>query len=466
MENQKTPNLQALSQGLLNLSGLGLGYLFQKRWKRWGIHFLITLTLLATAYLTNGSRLPLVWIPVFCIWLAWMAVDGWRLGRNLVPEQSLLPLALDLPKNRHWLLLAVPLLLLVLESAGLAGYYLLGQKSFQLGNQAYLQADCKTAEVRFRQVTTLYELTMSPKIALADARLAECDLLLSAEKAHQDGEYQLAINLYQEYLDLDSEEQLTAFTEEGLAGAYADWANELMTAKDFQGAINKFDIILATYPETTAAGHVAAPLSESWLQLSTQLWKADDYQEAVDSALTSLEDYPSTPAGKLAANQVAEIYLDWAADLQSDDQYPEAIEKITHLMDEYPDLLVEENGVALVAEIYYDWASFLFKTNDFGLSIEKYEIILKEYSDYYSLSTINQDLKSSYLAWGIELREIDNFNQAIDIYQTFQEDYPQTAQTVDTPQLIIETQLEWAENLTQEKKFIQALEKFTEIKDQ
>ncbi|MCK4801994.1 MAG: hypothetical protein KAS84_08375 [Anaerolineales bacterium] len=463
MNDQKNQNLQAISQGLLNLSGLGLGYLYQKRWRRWGIHLLITIGLLVVAFLTNASLMPMIWLPAFAVWVCWMAFDGWRLGRKLTTEERLFPLSFA--DKRQWLLLAIPVIPLGLVAAGLAGYYLLGQKEYQLGQKAYQDANCESAIKHFQRVTTLYELTFSSQISAADETLLECGVLLTGDQAYQDGKFEEAIEYYQDYLDIESDSLLMSYTEEAMASSYFGWAADLMGTDDYQEAITKHLVVLEVYPDTSVAEQVAAPLSESWLQLSAQLWKSGDYQEAVDSALISLEDYPSTSAGKHAADQIAEIYLDWAADLQSDDLYQEAVEKITLVLDEYPDTLAVENGATLAAEVYYDWASFLFETNYFGESIEKYEIILKEYSDYYSLSTINQYIKSSYLAWGIQLGEIGLYNRAIDIYRTFQDDYPQTARAADIPQLIIETQLEWAENLTQKDKFTQAMDKFTEIKD-
>lgn len=463
MNERNATKTLAIASGLLNLSGLGLGYLYQKQWVRWVIHLLVTIGLLAAAFLTNASQMPLIWLSASILWLSWMTYDGWRLGRKLTPEQRLFPL--KLPDNRQWLLIAIPALLLGLEAAGLAGYYLQGQKEFQQGQKAYQDANCESAVDHFKRVTTFYELTLSSQISAADDFLLECDVLLSADQAYQEGKYAEAIQYYQDYLDFESEFQLTSYTEEALAESYYGWAADLMAANDYQEAIKNHTVILEEYPDTSAADQVAAPLAESYLMRSAQLWDSEDYQKAIAAALIPLEKYPGTPAGKQASDQIAEIYIDWATDLQSNRLYQEAVEKITLVLDDYPDTTVADNTAELATEIYYDWASYLHETEDFQKSIVKFEIILNEYPDYFSPTSIKEDIKSTYLAWGAHLRKTRNYNLAIAKYQTFQNKFPQTSRVAGTALLIIETQLEWGEDLTQQNKFTQALDKFTQIKD-
>ena len=77
-------HVHQISIGLLNLSGLGLGYLFLRRWLRWGLHFLVTAGLLVAFYaITTGQYVPLAyWFALFAVWLLWMVFDGWRLVHN------------------------------------------------------------------------------------------------------------------------------------------------------------------------------------------------------------------------------------------------------------------------------------------------------------------------------------------------------------------------------------------------
>ena len=413
-----TKNLP-IGLGILNLTGLGLGYLYQKKWLRWGIHIIITIVLIAAAFFTNASGMPYIWLPLFGLWLVWMGFDGWRLGRELPPEQRLFPLSFT--EKQPWLLLVIPAVLFGLTAAGLAGYYLRGQKEFQLGQAAYQDADCTTAVTHFQRVTTLFELTFSPQISAGDDRLAECEVLLSADLAFQHGKFEDAIQSYQDYLKIDSEYLLTSYTEEALAASYFGLAGELMADKEYREAIDTYLLILDDYSDTTSADQVAPLLADSYLKQSKRLWDSGKWQTAITTAAIPLKDFPDTPAGKAAAEQIAEIYYDWAVSLQ--------------------------------------------KTNKFQESIEKFDIILKDHSSVYSPADIKDKMKSSYLAWGEHSRDINLFEEALEIYQTFQDKYPQESQAAEITQLVLETHLEWGKSLNKESQFTQSMDKYTEIKD-
>jgi tetratricopeptide (TPR) repeat protein len=463
MTDQSSTKNLALGLGLINLSGLGLGYVYQKRWRRWGIHLAVTLGLLAAAYLTNASQMPFIWLPVLILWVCWMGFDGWRLGRNLPPEQRLFQISFT--EKQPWLLLVIPGILLSLVGGALAGYYFLGQNQYQLGLKAYQDSDCQTAISHFKRVTTLYELTFSSKIEASDAHLLECETLLAGDRAYQDGQFEEAIQHYQEYLDIDSDFLLTSYTEEALAESYYSWANDLMAEQDYLGAIDKFLLILEGYPDTDPADQVPAPLAESYLEQSAQFWESDKWEAAINHASIPLQEYPDTPAGKQAAEQLPEIYLDWAVNLQGYEVFSQALDKVTLVLEDFPDSRVAENAPGLAAEIYYDWASFLQGADYYQESIEKYQILLDEYSDFYSPSNIKGAIKACYLGWGLHSREIGSYNNALDTYQEFRKNYPQEATTANVDKLITETHLEWGENLAENGKFTQAMDKFTEIKE-
>jgi tetratricopeptide (TPR) repeat protein len=463
MKNQKMSRILPISIGLLNLSGLGVGYLYMKRWIRWGVHFLATLGLIGLALLTNASTLPSLWIPVFILWLLWMAFDGWRQGRNFEPEEGLVPVGVI--KERKWVLFVVPLLLLCIVGAGFAAYSLMGQKVFQQGMEAYQDADCRSAVRQFRQVSTVYELTFGPYIAEADERLAECKKLLPADVAREEGKYKEAIQSYQEYLDTHTGGELVQFAVEGIAESYVAWAVEMQEEGDTQGAIQTYERVLEEYPETAAAKQVPAQIAESYLTLSAQLWESGEYQAAVEKARVPLMDYPDTPSGKEATAQIAQIYLDWAEDLLSRDLYQAAAAKINFMLEKYPETEAGEKVNSLSAEIYYDWASSLAESGSYQEAVEKYEIVLDEYEEDMSDEDIIADIKSTFLTWADSLREKDAYERAISKYQTLREEYPQTIAAEEVKTLVQETQLAWGSDLTQKSEFTDALEKFAHIKE-
>ena len=463
MNNEKTPDMFAIFLGLLNLSGFGLGYLFQKLWVRWGIHLSITLALLAAAMLTNASKLPILWIAIFSLWLLWMAFDSWRQSRKFTAEQGLF--RINLPDKWGWLLIALPVLLLGLEGVGLAGYGISGQKEFQRGLEAYYEVDCETAIEHFNQVTTLYELTLSSNPSSADAYLQVCDMLLPAEHAYEEGNYEDAIQLYQEFLGVYAEKHLISHAQDIQAKSYFEWASDLRKDQYYQEAINKYSVILEEYPNSQSASQVAAPLAESHLMLSTQLWKAKDYQEAIQQARIPLEEYPNTPSGNEAPDQLAQIYYDWAVDLKSQGRFAESVENILTVLDEFPDTEAGISASTLSAEIYYDWAAYLLETGAYQDSIAKFEIILNQYSAVLQKKTIEGDINTAYLEWAANLRSMGSYQIAITRYQTLLEEYPGTTTPTKISALILETHLEWGDHLFEKTEFSKAMDKFTEVNE-
>ncbi len=461
MDEQKSSQTLAISIGLLNLSGFGLGYLYMEKWIRWGIHLLISVILVAVGMLTNLSRSAFILIPVFILWMLWMAYDGWRQGRELKPEKGLFPIHLS--KTQSWILIVVPLLILCLEGLGFAGYCRLGQKEFQQGMLAYQNADCEAAASHFRKVSTLYEFTFSPNRAEADQRIVECELLLSADEAYQEGAYEDAIALYQEYRNTYSDGNLTQYAQERLADVYFAWGGDLKDKKAIQKSIEKYTKILDDYPDSSAAARTPAQIGESYLLLSDQLWESGEYQAAIEKARIPLSDYPSTPSGKNAAGQIAEIYYDWAADMQSKGHYQNAANKVHIILEMYPETEIKDEAAAFIAEIYKQWAANLFEEGEYRDCISKYETLLTEYPDLVSEESIREDIKSAYLAWAGEYREQSSYQRAITKYETLHEEYPQTISAEEKDQLIVRTQLEWGDELYQKDKFKAAIVKFDEV---
>lgn len=463
MDEQKPSRALAISIGLLNLNGLGLGYLYAKKWIRWGLHFLITISLLTAAILTNFSQKIPVFLSVIGLWLLWMAFDGWRQGQKLNPDQGLF--TINHSKIRPWMLIGVPLLILCLEGVGLAGYVRLGQKEFQRGMQAYQETDCEKAVKHFHRVSTIYQLSSGSRREEADARIEECTLMLSADRAYEENAYEDAIDGYQEYLNTYSEGTLAQSAQMGLADTYFAWGDSLKEAQEFQKSIEKYTKVLEEYPDSSAADQTPAQMAESYLLFSDQLWKSGEFQTAIEEARIALSDYPSTPSGKNAANQIVGIYYDWAADLHEQEEYQEAIYKIHTVQEKYPDAKAGEDADSLVADIYADWAEELIEAGSFQSGVMKYKILLSEYADVISNQEVNEEMKSAYFAWAEDCREDGDYKKAISKYRTLRMDFSDTVDGDEINQLMLETKLEWGYKLVRQDAFTDAMALFSEVEE-
>jgi tetratricopeptide (TPR) repeat protein len=440
---------------LLNLTGLGLGYLYARRWLRWMIHFLLTAGLITTAFLTNGASRPGLWAAVLGVWVMWMAFDGWRLARAAPAETT----------GRRWLPVGIAVLILVLEAAGLWGYRALGQRTFAEGMAAYWDADCRTAMQHFDRVTTLYELTLSPNVAAADAGIVECSLLVFAGNARGQGEYAKAVDGYATYLDLYPESVLIIFARDTLAATYGDWATHFRKTQDYQTAIKKYEVVLSDYPETPAGKQAAALAAETYAEWAAQLREGGKYSETVEKHRIVLSEYPDTPAGEQAAALAAETYDEWAAHLREDGKYEEAIGKYDIVLAKYADTPAAKGARAAAAETYAEWAAQLRTDGEYEEAIEKYQLISSEYSGTPTAAEAQEPAAGTYAEWAAQLRESGDYGAAIEKYDTVVGEYPDTpaAAEVKAKEVAAGTYAEWAAQLRETGLYATAITKYQTI---
>jgi len=448
-----------LAAALLNFTGMGLGYLFMKRWVRWLIHLLLTVGLVTTAFLTNGAGSPKLWVAIFCLWLLWMAFDGWRQARRLAQA------ALAGSGERRWLPVAVAVLLLVLEAVGVWGYTALGRRAFAQGMDAYRDADCRTAIQRFNRVTTLYELTLSPNVAAADAGIVECSVLVFAENSREQNEYPQAVDGYRTYLDLYPESLLIVFARDALAETYGEWATDLKQEEDYQAAIETYQVVLSDYPETATGKEAAGLAADTYAEWSTQLWERGKYSAAIEKHMVVLDEYPDTQAGKRAATLAAEIYVEWATHLRAEKKYEEAIAKYDTVLGDYRGTPSAAQAGAGAAETYDEWATQLQGDGDYAMAIEKYQTIVSEYPDTPTAAGTREKIAETYNEWAAQLRDDGDFEAAVARYSTILSEYADTpvAAEIEASAAIAETYAEWAAQLRETGLYAVAITKYQAI---
>jgi len=444
---------------LLNLTGLGLGYLYMRRWLRWLVHFLLTVGLIATSFMTSGAALAILLVVVISMWWLWMAFDGWWQARRLVratPEGTI---------GRAWLPLALSAALLVLMLGGLGGYFALGQREFAAGVAAYEEADCRAAMGRLDRFTTFYALTFNPNLAAADARIVECSLLVFGESTSQQGEYADAIASYEAYLHLYPESALFAFAQDSLAETYGDWAAQLRQDEEYQDAIEKYQIVARDYPETPAGAQAPTLTAETYTEWAAQLQGAGEYDEAIEKYEVILNEYPDTPASEEASELAAETYTRWAVNLRGAGEYEQAVEKYQIILSEYPDTAAAAEMGTAAADTYAEWAVQLREDGDYEKAVEKYEIILDEYPDAQVAAGLEETVAQIYTEWATQLREHAAYSAAIAQYRIILSEYPNTQPAGAAQVEIGQTYNEWGRQLTFQREYAEAIDRFAQAKE-
>lgn len=492
-----------LAASLLNLTGLGLGYAYLHRWRRWLFHLFAMGGLALIAFWMNAAHSPLFWLFLFGLCLLWMTLDGGRLARRW-------PKSVAAGEDvKRWGVLAFAVLLLALEGASLLGYVALGQWEFGRGRTAYQAANCREALPRFNRVTTVYRLTLNPNVVTAEGRIVECSLFVVAENAHLRGEYAEAITAYEAYLsnfaDMPAAEQARL----AAGDLYTEWATQLQTAGEYELGIEKLKLLFSKYPDTAPGGQApvnAAVIYEGW---AADLRKRGQPEEAIAKYQIILDDYAKTPAAARVRVEMAEAHVEWAAELRAAKEYETAVEKYqlalagyaadpaalhvrTSLAETYTEwgtqlrasgeheAAVEKYQIALdnyadepsatqtritIAEIYIEWASSLQGNGRYQEAIQKYNLVGSEYADTPSAAPAKKAVVAAYLEWGEALEKSGNFAAAIRTFNIVVEDFPDT-EAADVAQAAIGPVYNaWGGQLRTERHYLEAMEKFTTAKE-
>jgi arabinogalactan oligomer/maltooligosaccharide transport system substrate-binding protein len=280
---------------LLNLSGLGLGYLGMRRWGRWIVHAVLTAIVVLI-----GLRLP-SWagLSLVGVWLLWMAVDGWRQARKGGAD-------LGPGKVWHsWAPAAAALLVLGLEIGGAAFYRLETHREFVRGRTAYELAAVERASTHLQRVVSRAALADAQEVQEARAQLQEIEALQAANTARQKGNYEAAIEGYQAHAEEHARSPLTDYARAEMAGTYADWGRAQCAEGQYLQAL-----------ETLAQGYPAdedevmpAALARAYQEAVFGLAQDDgeDGSKAIQASWTSICE------GGAATSQAVGLLSDQAA---------------------------------------------------------------------------------------------------------------------------------------------------------
>jgi alpha-glucoside transport system substrate-binding protein len=316
---------------LLNLTGLGLGYLYCHQWRRWLAHFLLTAGLMTIAFTANTARAPLLWVIVFGLWLLWMSFDGWWQARRLAQTGAMEAI------GRPWLPVALAILFIGLAIAGFWFYNVLGQREFKAGMVAYSLVDCRTALPYFDRVTTWYRLTLAPNLVTAETKTAECKLIVEAENSRQQNKLAEAIAAYETYLNTYPNAALALPVKTAVAETYAEWATGLRETDNYGEALKKYETLLDQYSDTPLGQQATTLTAETYGEWANQLWETGQYRTALEKYQTIVTRFPETEAAGVAREAIKWANYNWGQALLTQQKYAEAMEKFTLAREESQD---------------------------------------------------------------------------------------------------------------------------------
>lgn len=343
----------------LNLTGLGLGYLLLKNWKRWAIHFagLIALILLAT--FSHASAQPALWILVFVLFFLWMAFDGWRLAGK---ENTLLPGQLV---KSPWILIALTALILAGEVLGFLWFQSSARSVYQSAVSEMKSENYPAAASLFNKVVSVYQLSFDPLVVQAAEKYQEVIFLVNASDAYQQGQFESAIRQYDQYLkDYPRSSQVKAVQNQ-IASVYRDWGLSLQKQAKYEEALEKYATALQLYPTAPVISHFYEERAALNLQLARQQVENSDYLSGIKTYQIIFNSFPRSAAFSQASAEIPAVYFRYAQAEESKGNYDSALESLNRILTDYPAASVADRARDFLPEVKLKKASLLIEQSHF-----------------------------------------------------------------------------------------------------
>ena len=256
----------APAAALLNLTGLGLGYLYLGyRWRA-VVAAGVTVVLVVVAFATDAASTPLLWQALAPVVLVGMGVDGWRLAHADRRRSGAVPVPDRAARGRP---VAIALAAVVAVVAAYLGYGAAGRSVHADARAAQARGDCPAAVRGFDLVTGPFELTLSRDVLTAAALRAECTSFLDAQQAQEQRRYADAVAGYRGFRAAHPRSVLVPFASDHLQRTYAAWASALRQDRQFDRAVGVYRDLLAEVGDGPVAVPARADLAATYLERSS-----------------------------------------------------------------------------------------------------------------------------------------------------------------------------------------------------
>ena len=235
---------------LLNLTGLGLGYGYLRRWWLAGAALAGTVALMVAGAVVGMYALPWLWGATAMLWAGLLAAHAGVLAHRYPG-----------PAGRRPVFAGV--VAVVLVAGGVAGYGAMARAATTDGIAAARAGDCAAALDRFDAATGVYRL--GADVMAADAGRRECNVYLRGARARERGDYAAAVRAYRDMAKAFSRGAMAGVVRRELAETYLEQAGDWTEPLDLPTAREAAEALVVVHEEfgdTPAAERVPEMFAE------------------------------------------------------------------------------------------------------------------------------------------------------------------------------------------------------------
>lgn len=436
---------------LLNSTGLSLGYFYLRRFRRGGLHLLITLVLLLGAYTTPQLHIALPALILIAAWLAWMTFDGWQQAKKAAPPAPI----------PAWAALLAGGVMLIFSLSNIFSYLNTAREIYNNGAQAYAESNYPLAHEALTSFTRSYHLSLNENLPNAEKLVVECAALQQAQTLAQAGDYPASIQAYQAYLNDYPQSAKIEETNAAIAQNNLDWAMALAEQGDYAAALEKFQTLFTDYPQSPAASLGQPQRVETRLNYAAQLEAQSEHALALAQYELVLNDpFAEQTFLTTAYNGAAQAHFNLAAELINAKDYQKASQELESLLQNYPSAPNAAEAAATAAQTWMDWGDQLAQEKNYTQALVCYQTLLKDFPKSSQAAEAKTRAAQVHLTLGDIALQAGDFESAAQHFDTILTIYKSSAQAADARLKEAEAYWKWGQNLASKSNYTQALMKY------
>ncbi|HEV2071040.1 MAG TPA: tetratricopeptide repeat protein [Acidimicrobiales bacterium] len=171
------------------------------------------------------------------------------------------------------------ILVLVIQAALISNYRDAAQQALLTGLAAEARGDCPGALASYRRLTTVYELTLSEDVVVAQRQSFGCEQVLEAAQARTDGAFGRAVTLYNAVLRERPDSVLVSHVRRWRTETYMEWGSRLRDLREYQQAADLYrQLPTDSFDEESISRLVA----DTYLEWGDELLSAGDHKRAIE----------------------------------------------------------------------------------------------------------------------------------------------------------------------------------------
>ncbi len=436
---------------LLNLSGLGLGYVVLRQWRRWKNYLLITAALWILAVMLKAYQMPRLWGTLLGLWLLLSLLDGWHLAVR-TEEGSF---------STWWLLPLLGLFTCLIAWGGVFFYRYAAGAVYARAVQAYQTGDCRTASTDFETYQSLYRFSLLPVLENVEKYSQECELLLYAAQAEQTGYYEEALNTLQ-YLSATA---LQPEAKRQQVQVSSSWARALASQANYQQAIEILSVAVTAHTDENQRREIDDLAAGIALEWGDHIYEQGDYMNAANIYRKVINSYAGSSHVGDARRRIAAAYFAEAQVAYEQQNWSEALSAYQYLRSEFADLSEVQPSRQRMRDLYLRQAETSYAAADYATVIQAYTELVQEDPAYFSEGELHLKLSQLYAEWAQNQRENGGYEQAVNIYALLQNDYADTVAGKTALEEMPYVQLAWVDDLAYNDQFDLALQKLEQMRN-